>query len=1057
MEASQVEEAQRNGSYYQLRAVEEGWRETRQPSIHFMLCNFLSLIALCILQIAVVATVNAQPAGVIQTDCQNAAAFVTRATQLRTEWRRASLLNAIAEYTKAQKCWEASGDSQQAADAAQAIGEIHLIFSDFAKAHESYAQALALTQQRHDQNAEAGALADLAYALIFLDQKDQAKATAERALSISRSTGDKLREAQALFTLGMLSYISGDLPVALEQENQALVLARETQKPELLARIFLALGYIRNDLDDLEDSLSYYQQSLSIWRSLQNRWGQTRTLTSIGLVQTLLGDRQSALESLKATLPALEEMGDRLSQGAALNNIAYVYQTLGELSIALDYYVQALKVFDEIKFAVGQIVSTGYCGDIYALMSQYDKALPYYERAISASRATENHLMEADVLNSLGSLYFSKGERAKSRKFFEDALAEYRRISQWRGLSSALNNLGFFFEKSGDMARAKANYTEALTYSNSAGDREGSASILYNLARVESSLGALEDARSHIEESLKLNEASRAKISSQDLRIAYFASVHQHYEFYIDLLMQLHRAHPAAGFDVLALQVSEKARARSLLELLTQSGTTLRQTVPPELLQRERSIRSALNSELFRKLQASSDKNGAKSASTDIAKLELQYEEIKYQIRTVSAGYASIALPQTLDVEEVQRKILDDDTAILEYSLGEKRSFVWVITSSSVRSYELPSSAVLEKEGRSLIEALVVAPSTTRKTPTETDYSKQAEKISSLLFDQALNNVTAKRLVIIGDGILQNLPYAALTHQETDANRALLINNFEVVRLPSISVLTVLRRQLNNRTPAQLAVAVVADPVFNNADVRVQRAISQGRKEAGHNSSLAKVPTNVVAEKSLAIARALRGSNLSGEISRLPFSRQEAQSILSLASSDQSFAALDFKANRATVLNSDLSKYRIIHFATHGLLNSEHPELSGVLLSMVDEKGGPQDGFLQLNEIYNLNLQAELVVLSACQTGLGKDVKGEGLVGLTRGFMYAGATRVVASLWKVDDAATAQLMSYFYQEMFTNQKKPAAALRAAQLKMAKYRAWKSPYYWAGFVIQGEWN
>lgn len=539
--------------------------------------------------------------------------------------------------------------------------------------------------------------------------------------------------------------------------------------------------------------------------------------------------------------------------------------------------------------------------------------------------------------------------------------------------------------------------------------------------------------------------------------MSYFASVHQHYEFYIDLLMQLHRAHSSAGFDVLALQASEKARARSLLEVLNQSGTTLRKTAPPELLAKERSIRSALNSELFQNLRASSGRNATKPGSTDIAKLEMQYEEIKYQIRSVSAGYASIALPQTLDVEEVQRKILDDDTAILEYSLGEKRSFVWVITSRSLTTYELPPSAVLEKEGRSLIEALVVAPSTTRKTPVETDYPNQAEKISSLLFDQALNNVTAKRLVIVGDGVLQNLPYAALTHQKADANRALLIEDFEIVRLPSISVLSVLRRQQNNRTPAQLAVAVVADPVFNNADVRVQRAISQVRKEAGHNSSLAKPPANELAEKSLATARALRSTNFSREISRLPFSRQEAQSILSLAASDQSFAALDFKANRATVLNSDLSKYRIIHFATHGLLNSEHPELSGVLLSMVDEKGGPQDGFLQLNEIYNLNLQAELVVLSACQTGLGKDVKGEGLVGLTRGFMYAGATRVVASLWKVDDAATAQLMSYFYQEMFSNQKKPAAALRAAQLKMAKQRAWKSPYYWAGFVIQGEWN
>jgi CHAT domain-containing protein len=1019
------------------------------------------VVTLCLLVPITVAARAVQWTPVPQTDCQNPTTLITRARQLRGEWRRDSLEKAIAEYTRAQKCWELIGDSRQAADAATAIGEIHLLFSDFAKANEAYTRALSLRKQGQDRGAEAGALADVAFSLIFLDQKDQARETAERALSLSRSAGDKFREAQSLYTLGMLFYIGGDLPAALEKETQALSLARETHKPDLTARILLALGYVRNDLDDLEDALSYYRQSLSEWRTIQNRWGETRTLTSIGLVQTLLGEREAALESLKSTLPVLKEMGDRLSEGAALNNIAYVYQTLGELAIALDYYSQALKIFDEIKFTVGQIVSMQYCGDIHVLMSQHDKALPYYEEAIRSSRATDNHLMEADALNSLGSLYFSKGEREKARKLFEEALPAYRRVNQWRGLSTALNNLGYYFEMSGDKERARSHYTEALTYAKSAGDREGSASILYNLARVEASLSFFDDARTHIEESLKLNEASRAKISTQELRVSYFASVHQHYEFYIDLLMQLHRARPSERFDVQALQASEKARARSLLELLAQSGTTLRKTAPPELLKRERTIRAALNSEYFRKTNTET-----KPVNKELAKLELEYEQIKYQIRTSSAGYASIALPQTLDVEEVQRKILDDETAILEYSLGERRSFVWIITSKTLTSHELPPRAVLDKEVQDLIETLAVAPSTDAKSYDENSYWKQAAKISRLIFKDALTNITARRLVIIGDGILQNLPYSALTHFSSDGSAGKetpLIMNFEVVRLPSISVLSLLRRQVNNREPAPLKVAVVADPVFDDEDIRVRRAYSSRTKSGGagaansHEKKAPRKQSQTVAGESLALARALRGSGLSGEISRLAFSRKEAQAILSLSTRDQSFAALDFRASRPTVLSSELYKYRIIHFATHGLLNSEHPELSGILLSMVDEKGKPQDGFLQLNEIYNLNLPAELVVLSACQTALGKDIKGEGLIGLTRGFMYAGATRVVASLWKVDDAATAELMSYFYQEMFVNHKKPAAALRAAQLKMASQKRWQSPYYWAGFVIQGEWN
>ena len=198
-------------------------------------------------------------------------------------------------------------------------------------------------------------------------------------------------------------------------------------------------------------------------------------------------------------------------------------------------------------------------------------------------------------------------------------------------------------------------------------------------------------------------------------------------------------------------------------------------------------------------------------------------------------------------------------------------------------------------------------------------------------------------------------------------------------------------------------------------------------------------------------------NDVRGELRRLLLTRDEAEAILSVTPRNDGFGALDFRANRATVTGDELSRYRIVHFATHGLLNSEHPQLSGVVLSLVDERGQPQDGFLRLHEIFNLRLPAELVVLSACQTGLGKEVKGEGLVGLTRGFMYAGAARVVASLWRVDDAATAELMKRFYRRMLKDGMRPAAALRAAQVEMWRRPQWRSPFYWGGFVLQGEWK
>jgi len=267
----------------------------------------------------------------------------------------------------------------------------------------------------------------------------------------------------------------------------------------------------------------------------------------------------------------------------------------------------------------------------------------------------------------------------------------------------------------------------------------------------------------------------------------------------------------------------------------------------------------------------------------------------------------------------------------------------------------------------------------------------------------------------------------------------------EIINEPSASALALLMSETASRKQASNAIAVFADPVFEADDPRMSSA--KPRDE---------VMTAQMLESDS--QRALRDVGFTGEgrhIPRLQASKEEAEAIMSLTPWREGFTAIGFEANRATAMRPDLGNYRIVHFATHGLLNDEHPELSGVVLSLFDQKGQPQDGFLRLHDIYNLKLPVDLVVLSACNTGLGKDVRGEGLIGLTRGFMYAGASSVVASLWKVDDEATAELMRLFYGFMLRDGLSPAAALRKAQVTMSQQKRWQSPYYWAGFVIQGQ--
>jgi CHAT domain-containing protein len=403
---------------------------------------------------------------------------------------------------------------------------------------------------------------------------------------------------------------------------------------------------------------------------------------------------------------------------------------------------------------------------------------------------------------------------------------------------------------------------------------------------------------------------------------------------------------------------------------------------------------------------------------------------------------------------------------LLEYALGDKRSFVWAVTNSSLKYFPLPPRATVEQaarqvyelltEGNKLVKGETDVQQRERLAAAEEAYTKAADTLSRMIVGPVAQELGSKRVVIVADGTLQYVPFAALPDpivavDGAGTERPPLVFGHEILSLPSASVLAVMREEFRDRKSALKAVAVIADPVLDKDDERLKVAAAAA---GGRNRPAApKQGTNSLAQRAL---RSLEQNGRDG-FARLPFSRREARAIMDVVSDEQGLLALDFRASRATVMSGELANYRIIHFATHGLLNSEHPEFSGIVLSLFDERGRDQEGFLGLNEIYNLNLPADLVVLSACQTALGKDVRGEGLIGLTRGFMYAGAERVIATLWKVDDSATAELMQEFYRAMFGKGMKPLAALRAAQIHMWQQRRWHSPYYWAAFSLQGEWK
>ena len=428
-------------------------------------------------------------------------------------------------------------------------------------------------------------------------------------------------------------------------------------------------------------------------------------------------------------------------------------------------------------------------------------------------------------------------------------------------------------------------------------------------------------------------------------------------------------------------------------------------------------------------------------ARAGLEKAAADFEALEAQVRASDPRYAALTLPVPLPVSAIQRDVLDSGSVLLEFSLGSPRSYVWATTPNGVHGYELAGQAELESKARRAAQCFQAG---SAAVPEAVECAAALSEVSASLLRPLRADLGEKRLVIVPDGALAYLPFAALPDP---SGLAPLIVRHEIVSLPSASALASLRREIQGRKPAPLDLAVLADPVFDREDPRVGATLA-------------------LSGASRRIGRAVRGDPaeqdaLPDELTRLPrllYSREEARRILALVPPGRGFGALDFDASLHTVFSAGLDRYRIIHFATHGFLNSAHPNLSGLVFSLVDRNGLAQNGFLRLNDLYSLHLASDLVVLSACKTGLGKEIRGEGLVGLTRGFLYAGAARVIVSLWNVDDEATAELMQRFYSAVLGPRAlRPAAALREAQVSMWKDSRWNSPYYWAGFRLEGEWR
>ncbi len=987
-----------------------------------------------------------------------------KAQGLRSQWRKESMLQAVEELERAKDLWKSSGNRINEAKVLKVIAEIFCVVSNYRKALGSSQESHRIFHSLNLKRDEADALTTLGIVYLLLGKTQQSLSVSQQALRISSLLRDPDLESQSLNNVAEASYFLGDFEASLSSAGRVISIwdnkSRKNEKE--LARAFSVMAWIYIDKDDTKKALECFDKGLQSWRAANDRQGEATAINSLGSLYAFSGNFQRGLELQKQAQTMYQEMGDLRGEADSDTKLGFTYFTLGEFDKALDYFEQALDIYRQLENGDLQGQTLSMIGDVYNVLDNYDLALEKYDAAIPLIKSAGDKLWMAFLLNSRGALFSrmrTKEQQALSS--YRQALPIFHDLGNERWEANTLNGIGAVYYNLGQRDKALSAFEQALALTQKIKDQNGESLSLLNISRIQKDLGNLEKARGNVETALAINESLRTNVVSQQSRAAYFASTHQYYELYIDILMSLNKQQPQSNFDSLAFAASERSRARSLLELLNEARSNIHKGVNPQLLERERELRyqlSKLSERQMILLAGNTNKDEADRVAKQIDELSINYDEVRSQIRSASPRYAALTQPQLLTARDIQQRLLDKNSILLEYALGEHKSYLWALTSEELSSYELPGRQQIELVARRTYEMLTASQFIQGESTEErqsrldnvnNELVAELRRLSDILIGPVAAKLGSRRLLIVADGALQYLPFQLLLAPQPSQGAGnlsapgWLLEQHEIVNEPSASALALLQTDESTRKRPTRTVAVLADPVFEADDSRIK---------------LIEKETASAQSTQTELRSSLRDVGITdGRIPRLPASREEADAIMAVTPWRSGLEATGFAASRETAMKPELGNYRIVHFATHGLLNNDHPELSGIVLSLFDSKGAPTNGFLRLHDIYNLRLPVDLVVLSACNTGLGKDLKGEGLIGLTRGFMYAGAASVVASLWKVDDEATAELMRYFYGFMLKDGLTPSEALRKAQLTMSMQKRWQSPYYWAGFVIQGQYN
>jgi len=905
--------------------------------------------------------------------------------------------------------------------------ENHLLKGEFLKALDLYDLATSVSDSASDNEKKCKCLLKSGLVYWNLGQMKNFEEKITTVFNIAeknnfgkfKKESSNILEINSLYLEGKKHRLENHLDKSIECFNKAIKIAKKYgyQDYELKCIRQLSNAYWRSN--DLQNFYILSEEALTIAEKINHKREQGLCLNNIGLYYWKTSNYEKALDSYEKSLDISRLLNNEKSESNCLNNIGLIYSNLGIYEKSLSYLLKAYEIDKQFASDINISIDLNNIGNIYwykGLLSEQEKdlqlALSYYENALEIAIINDFDVIIVKVLNNIGSIHNYMGNYYNALKFFRQANVKAEELQDYETIGMTLNNIGIVYYNLGNYSESTHYYQKAINLAVTMNNGNILWEAYLRNANSYRKQNIIDGAIENYKKSISTIENIRSQINLEEFKASYLGTDYriQAYQNLIDLFVDLHQKGPNNGYDIEAFNYLERAKARAFLDSLEVSKIDVSQGVEIILQNKEKEIMNSMSQIYTKMITENISSEESERLKIELQNLEIELESLKREIREKNPHYASLKYPSIIKLEEAEKLIANESTAFFSYLIGEESSYAFVLYKNDLKIFPIPKRNDIKKLVKEYLQVI---------SDKENNNFQKGYELFNVLIEPGINKKT-NTIIFIPDDILNFLPFETLVTELNE--KRWLINDYTISYAPSISSYKeILNRKNSNGISARKKLLAFGDPSFDQINNKTNIASVFDFFSSNRN-----------------------------EIESLKYSKTEIETIGQYFNVKDIF--LGKNASEDNIKKHDLNKYKIIHFATHSIIDDKNHDRSSIILAIDNDPS--EDGFLQVKEIYNLELNADLVTLSACETGLGNNIRGEGIQGLNRSFFFAGASSVMMSLWAVNDQATSQLMQRFYYYL-SNSVSIVEALKKAKLEMISSENVNHPYFWAAFVISGD--